>query len=134
MLSYLSVSHNQLSDLPESMACVPTIVELLLDNNRLTTLPNWISELSICSKLSLANNPLGDLLDLKQDIGLKSRRLKYLDLSNLSMNNMPNSLCKLLDLRHLNISNSWDMAYCSNYLPYLPTEFTRLVGLVKLLA
>jgi len=86
----------------------------------------------------LANNPLGDLLDLKQDISLKSRRLKYLDLSNLSMNNMPISLCKVLDLRHLNISNnkaySWDKTYCSNSLPYLPIEFTRLVGLVKFLA
>jgi len=137
MLSHLSVSHNKLCSLPDDMASSSTIRELHLDNNKLTNLPNWISRMSRCSTLSLAHNPLGDLQDLQPDIGQKCRRLKYLDLSNMSMNNMQSSLCKLLDLRHLIISNvkntSLDMP-CLNRLSTLPTELHLLKGLVKFIA
>jgi len=137
MLSHLSVSHNKLCSLPDDLASSSTIRELLLDNNKLTNLPNWISRMSRCSTLKLAHNPLGDLLDLQPDIGQKCRRLKYLDLSNISMNNIQSSLCKLLDLRHLIISNvkntSLDMP-CLNRLSTLPTELHLLKGLVKFIA
>merc|ERR1719233_2633967 len=137
LLSHLSVSHNNLCSLPDYMASFSTIRELLLDNNKLTNLPNWISRMTHCSTLSLAHNPLGDLLDLHPDIGQNCRRLKYLDLSNISMNNLHTSLCNLLDLRHLTISNvkdtSLNMPFL-NSLPALPTELHLLKGLVKFIA
>ena len=140
-LSYLSVSHNQLSSLPDTMASRSTIRQLFLDNNNLTSLPCWISNLPLCSTLSLANNPLGDLLDLHYEFGKFCRRLKFLELSNLSMNNMPSSLCKLLDLRHLTLSNHKHdsikmipLLPCLNRLPFLPSDVSRLAGLVKLQA
>ena len=70
------------------------IRQLFLDNNKLTT--------QLSSNLSLSNS-LGDLPDLHQQVGQNCRRLKYLDLSTMSMNNIPSSLCWLLDLRHLDI-------------------------------
>merc|ERR1719233_625869 len=137
LLSHLSVSHNKLCSLPDYMASSSTIRELLLDNNKLINLPNWISRMTHCSTLSLAHNPLGDLLDLQPDIGQNCRRFKYLDLSNISMNNMHTSLCNLLDLRHLTISNvkgtSLNMPFL-NSLPALPTELHLLKGLVKFVA
>jgi len=139
MLSHLSVSHNKLCFLPDDMESSSTIVELLVDNNKLTNLPNWMSCMIRCSTLSLAHNPLGDLLDLQPAIGQKCRRLKYLDLSNISMHNMQSSLCRLLDLRHLTISNVKDKNTslnmpCLNSLSTLPTELYLLRGLVKLIA
>ena len=91
-----------------------------------------MSKLSICSSLSLSSNPLGDLLDLHREVGQMCRRLKYLDLSNMSMNNIPSSLCWLLDLRHLDVSNHnmSTLLPSLNRLPILPNIFSKLVGLV----
>jgi len=138
VLSYLSVSNNQLTSLPDNLASTSSIRQLFLDNNMLTTLPCWISEMSMCSIVSLSNNPLGDLLDIRPDIGKKCRRLKYFDLSNTSITTLPSALCKLLDLRHLTLSNKYGgvtpLPPHLNKLVSLPIQFSHLVGLVKLQA
>jgi len=136
LLSYLSVSHNQLNSLPDNMASISTIRQLFLDNNMLTTIPCWVSKLRMCSIVSLSNNPLEDLPNILPDIGNTCRRLKYLDLSNTSISSLPIALCKLLDLRHLNLSNNkyGGVSPSSphlNSLVSLPTQFSNLVGLVK---
>jgi len=133
MLSFLSLSHNQLSSLPVTMASSSTIRQLFLDNNCLISLPSWFSKLCLCSKISLSHNPLGDLLDINNEFGKICRRLKYLDMSNLSMNTMPSTLCELLDLRHLTLSNTKHLPNM-NRLSSLPTQLCNLIGLVKLQA
>jgi len=141
MLSVLSLSNNQLSSLPVTMASSSTIRQLFLDSNYLSSLPCWIFKLFLCSKISLSHNPLelGDMLNFHHAFGRTCRRLKYLDLSNLSMNAMPITLCELLDLRHLNVSNTKSTKVMQvvpnmNRLSSFPTELSRLKGLVKLQA
>jgi len=135
MLSYLKVSHNEIVSLPDTMASTSKLSQLFLDNNMLTSLPHWVSKLSHCSTICLSNNPLDIHQQFSHDIGNVCRRLKILDLSNTSIKTLPKALGKLLDLRHLTISNTKiglnpSLSSLSNVVS-LPSEFCNLVGLVK---
>jgi len=138
-LEVLIASHNLITSLPDNLASHRVLKELKIDNNQLKILPYWMSKMQLCSKLNISNNPLGDLSYLPTNFGRVCKRLKYMNLSNIRLSGIPEAICGLLDLKHLNLSADKIINYYYegdsnlNRIPTLPNSFCQLIGLVKLL-
>ncbi len=98
----LNLSHNRLTELPESIGRMGSPLALILDRNRLEFLPESIGRLTALRELTVPGNrlhglsdSLGDLLDLeKLDVGFNRlsdlpESLGRLPLEQLFINGMP---------------------------------------------
>ncbi|XP_014665215.1 PREDICTED: uncharacterized protein LOC106807409 [Priapulus caudatus] len=110
-LSYLNVSYNQLTDLPNSFGLFFHLKTLLLANNKLAKLPSSFTRLSSLEKLDLAHNALEELPDRigfmpsLRAVNVSHNRLRHLPASlgsenmqvllaqNNSCDNPPQSVC-----------------------------------------
>ncbi len=119
-LTWLDLSNNRLSTLPESITNLFNLTTLDLSNNRLSTLPNSFSNLSKLTWLYLSNNHLSTLPNSFSNLS----KLIRLYLSNNRLSTLPNSFSNLFDLTRVNLSN--------NQLSTLPNSFSNLSNLTWL--
>ncbi|MCB1231028.1 MAG: leucine-rich repeat domain-containing protein [Verrucomicrobiae bacterium] len=98
--SYLDLSFNQLTELPESLAQLTSLRFFFLSNNQLTELPEWLVQLTSLQSLDLSGNPLTELPEwLVQFTSLQS-----LSVSNNQLTELPEWLVQLTSLRFLELN------------------------------
>jgi Leucine-rich repeat (LRR) protein len=112
-LLYLSLGHNQLQVIPESIGRLVNLINLDLSYNQLTAIPESIGNLIYLGELYLNNN---QLTALPESIG-KLVYLRYLYLYNNQLTTLPESILNIK--KSLGISKS---AYAIDNLS-LDTEF-----------
>lgn len=96
----IDMSHKRISDVPARVVNFETEV-LILDNNDITELPDWLTTLPKLRTLSVRNNNLKEV-----DVLMYCDKLEELYLSgNKNLNNLPNlSRCK--NLRIIDVTNT----------------------------
>ena len=117
----LILNNNKLTTLPECVGKLVNLVRLYLDNNNLTILPESFGQLVNLKNLYLSNN---NLTTLPESFG----KLVNLEVLNISHNNnltiLPECIGKLVNLQQFYMSH--------NNLTTLPESFGQLVNLTTL--
>ncbi|MGK7930025.1 MAG: leucine-rich repeat domain-containing protein [Microcystaceae cyanobacterium] len=119
-VTYLDLSNNQLSELPQEIAQLSQLQQLDLSNNQLSELPPIFAQLSQLQQLDLSNNQLSKL---PPEIA-QLPQLQGLYLSNNQLSELPPIFAQLSQLQQLNLSNS--------KLSELPPEIAQLSQLQQL--
>jgi hypothetical protein len=97
----LHLSHNQLTELPESIGKLTKLVKLHLSDNQLTTLPNTITNLINLRYLDLNDN---QLTTVPNSIG-NLTKLTELYLQNNQLTTLPESIGNLTNLSRIYLNN-----------------------------
>ncbi|MFB8792263.1 MAG: COR domain-containing protein [Potamolinea sp.] len=119
-MTRLSLKNNRLTSLPREIAQLTNLVELSLRNNQLTNLPREIAQLTNLELLSLSNNRL---TSLPREIA-QLTNLEVLSLSNNQLTNLPGEIAQLTNLKRLSLHD--------NQLTSLPREIAQLTNLTEL--
>jgi internalin A len=115
--TYLNLSSEGLTELPESVGQLTQLEILYLNDNQLTSLPEFIGQLTKLERLSLDNNQLTSLPD---SIG-NLTRLDTLFLRDNRLTSLPDSIGRLTKLQVLSLRN--------NQLTSLPDSIGQLTRL-----
>ena len=116
----LSLANRGLTSLPEWIANMTGLTRLELSGNQLTTLPGWIGNLTELTRLELSGNQLTTLPDWIGNL----TRLSMLHLDGNKLTTLPESLGSLRNLTMLHLDD--------NELTVLPESFGVLTGLTML--
>ncbi|XP_067131821.1 leucine-rich repeat-containing protein let-4-like [Centruroides vittatus] len=100
VLKTLSVTHNQLKTLNESMLHLKDLAWLFVSSNWLTSLSGELTGMKSLEMLSASNNNIKDLGDSFKNL----KKLKYLHLDHNLIRKLRNGLHSLFNLRSLNLS------------------------------
>ncbi|MEC7981269.1 MAG: leucine-rich repeat domain-containing protein [Candidatus Neomarinimicrobiota bacterium] len=119
-LTKLDLYCNQLSSLPDSFGCLTALAELYLYCNQLTSLPHSFGNLSALTNLVLASNRLTSLPDSFGNL----TALTQLTLETNRLISLPDSFGRLTALTYLNLRK--------NQLTSLPDSFGDLSALTQL--
>lgn len=111
-LKTLDLADNELIELSDMFGALPKLDHLILQNNRLSKLPDFLPP--GLKKLALGNN----LLRTFPETLLQLPHLEWLDLSENQLTQIPDDIKKLKNLRQLFLSH--------NQLQALPPELGRL--------
>ena len=104
-LMELNISQNKIETLPESFCQLKNLTELKIPGNMFKKLPECISEFVNLKTLDLSNNPDLDKMNLFRII-YKLTSLESLDISFLELNEIPDGIENLKNLKDLNISGN----------------------------
>ena len=119
-LRFLMLDSNRLTELPDSIGNLTNIEDLFVNNNQLTELPESIGNLTSLTSLRLFNN---ELTELPAEIGqLTSLENLYLAYNRLTA--LPDSIGNLTNIEDLFVNN--------NQLTELPVEIGQLRNLRRL--
>jgi hypothetical protein len=116
-LEILTLSHNKLKILPQSISNLKHLTSLHLSNNRFETVPDVVFELKSLRFLDVSSN---QLIELSTKIGLL-KSLETLLLFENCLTNLPEDIGKLQQLRTLWLGN--------NKLKKLPRDIVKLNNL-----
>jgi len=105
----LDLSNNKISTIPSTN--YPYLIELDLSRNRITAIPDSISQLTALEILNVSGNEINNIPPTFKSL-LKLHRL---DLSKNRISTIPQEFCALSNLVNLNIAN--------NSISFLPTSF-----------
>ena len=120
-LRYLNVGCNELAEVPESLLSLASLQILHLFNNKINSLPHYLTRcLYNLVSLNLNHNHLSSL---PSDVCYLTQ-LQYLSLSANHLSLLPNELCSLHHLLELHLDN--------NHLTALPSQIGKLTRLRKL--
>ncbi|MHA1658704.1 MAG: leucine-rich repeat domain-containing protein [Promethearchaeota archaeon] len=117
----LGLNNKKLTSLPECICKLTSLIILIMNYNHLTSLPNSIGGLTSLKELRLDNNKLSSLPEGIGDLTL----LKKLYLDSNQLTSLPESFCILSKLDYLNLSN--------NQLSSLPNNIGDITSLKELL-
>jgi len=115
-LEQCNLSHNNLSQLPNSFVRLESLVKLNLNHNNFVNIPLIVYQIPHLEDLSVASNLL---TQLSESLG----RLKYLERLNVKNNKIariPKEICLLTKLRYLNISGFNKITELPPFLANLP--------------
>ena len=136
----LNLSNKNLKDVPKEIECLPALIYLNLDYNKLKTLPRIIGDFKDLKELRAGNNKFEEIPDeisklthlehlfldsnnlktIPKSIGeLKSLKILYLDGNYIE--ELPESIGKLKNLKNIGL-----MCNCLNRLPYSVRELESL--------
>eukprot|EP01096_Ripella_sp_DP13-Kostka_P013510 TRINITY_DN587_c0_g1_i3.p1 TRINITY_DN587_c0_g1~~TRINITY_DN587_c0_g1_i3.p1 ORF type:complete len:1377 (+),score=731.02 TRINITY_DN587_c0_g1_i3:157-4287(+) len=113
----LDLSHNKITKLPDEITEIVSLQELYLHNNALTELPESFRMLTSLKKVNLANNMLTGLPEELSNLF----HLEYLNVNTNQLTKIPDSLIFLVGLRFLDLSK--------NMLTSLPEEQPNMPNL-----
>ena len=113
-IEVLSLNHNQLTTLPESIGNLSNLVGLAAENNQLTSLPESLWKLSNLTELHCNNNLIKNL---PESIG-KLENLQRLQISSNKLFSLPESIGTLSHLEYMDVSR--------NQMTYLPKTICLL--------
>jgi len=116
----LDLSHEGLTELPDSVTNLTKLKSLDLSGNRLTELPESIVNLTNLTTFYLSENRVSALPDSVANL----TNLTTLDLRNNQINELPESISNLTNLTKLNLSE--------NHLSGLPETISNLTNLTML--
>ncbi|MBV9139408.1 MAG: leucine-rich repeat domain-containing protein, partial [Pseudonocardiales bacterium] len=119
-LTRLDLDNNRLTALPDGLATLTDLTELYLSNNRLTEVPEWIATLTGLTTLGLGGHSLTEVPEWISTL----TDLTWLDLSNNRLTEVPEWIAALTGLTTLGLSN--------NRLTALPDGLATLTGLTWL--
>jgi Leucine-rich repeat (LRR) protein len=112
-LEMLDLSNNQLTLLPNEIVNLGSLKELILDGNRMTSIPL----LPTLNRLYVSMNKLRSI----PDTVWKLQNLQYLDFSDNRISNVPEEIDRLTNLKDLNLAG--------NQLKMLPSSIGSLMHL-----
>lgn len=98
------------------------LIELNLDGNHITYLPEEITQLTKLDKLILSDNNISEIPAFIENMAV----LRWLDISSNNISELPESLCNVTTIDRLNVSQ--------NKLTKLPQNIGNLKKLIRLLA
>ena len=104
-LMEINLSQNKIEKLPESFCRLKNLTELKIPGNMFKNLPECISEFNNLKTLDVSNNPDLDKKNLFNII-YKLNNLESLDISYLELNEIPQGIENLKNLKDLNISGN----------------------------
>lgn len=116
-LTNILLNNNRLTQLPEDVGCLTRIEELYLQCNQLTSLPSSIGQLTQLKELDLYSNKLQTI---PNEIG-KLTLLKKLMLDNNELVSMPTEIINLTNLQLFSFRNN-DNLQASPYLLAMRTD------------
>ncbi|XP_078688185.1 uncharacterized protein LOC144920136 isoform X2 [Branchiostoma floridae x Branchiostoma belcheri] len=109
----LSLSHNYVKTLPQSIGDCSRLTILQIDHNRLERIPESIGNLSHLEKLDASSN----MLEVLPPTFCGCNKLTYINIANNMIQNIPANIGNLVMLEHFDAS--------SNKLEVLPSTFCR---------
>ncbi|XP_022707654.1 leucine-rich repeat and calponin homology domain-containing protein 3-like isoform X2 [Varroa jacobsoni] len=118
-LTYLNLSKNQISVIPQALCFLPKLQVLIVSHNRLCSLPEELGRMTSLYDLDVSCNEISFLP--AQIVNLAA--LKYLDLRRNLLVELPSDLHKLTGLTRLDISE--------NRIQNLPTDMRRMERLTE---
>jgi protein-tyrosine phosphatase len=143
-LEFLNLSGNSLESIPESFFEMPRLKELHLNNNRISRLPAAITRMKNLEELCCRNNRISSI---PGSIGEMRRNLMYLSFEANQLDELPEEIGALCNLRALNLHGNWlrsipenlgnlenliSLSLGNNRLTRLPGSFTRFHKLKRL--
>lgn len=120
-LRTLRVTHNQLSELPQSLGTLSALTRLDLQENQLTDLPDSLAQLTQLQDLDLSHNQLQQLPAVIGNISA----LDELDVSYNQLTQLPDSIGQLTTLTELDLRG--------NQLTGLPDTLVQLADTLETL-
>lgn len=108
-LTTLFLGQNKLSTLPDSIANLTSLEKISLYSNQFTIIPNSIGQLSTLTYLNLSKNNLQEIPDFTENL----TNLTNLAFSNNGIQTIPESIRGLTDLTSLDLSTN----HLQNILP-----------------
>ncbi|MBW4487425.1 MAG: leucine-rich repeat domain-containing protein [Trichocoleus desertorum ATA4-8-CV12] len=119
-LTTLDLSSNQLTQVPEAIAQLTNLTTLHLSSNQLTQVPEAIAQLTNLTTLHLSSNQLTQVPEAIAQL----TNLTTLDLSNNQLTQVPEAIAQLTNLTTLDLSN--------NQLTQVPEAIAQLTNLTTL--
>ncbi|MBA0563510.1 hypothetical protein Golob_008485 [Gossypium lobatum] len=119
-ITFNILASNHIEQLPSTIGNLRSLKAMILDGNRITSLPDELGELVKLEKLSISGNMLtslpntiGSLRNLSL-LNVSNNKLKYLpesigicsSLEELQANELPASVCNLVQLKSLSLNNN----------------------------
>ena len=102
-LKYVDLTSCHLTELPDNLLSMKTLMTLKLAKNNITTLPtNWGHLADVLRELDLCDNPLVSLSETLQQLKI----LESLHIADCSFSSFPSALLHLKSLKSLDISNN----------------------------
>jgi Leucine-rich repeat (LRR) protein len=108
-----------------------TLKKLFLDRNRISSLPDWVSQLDNIEELCASDNHLFQQA-LTEKFGTTCKKVKVLDLGGNFMSSLPDSFGCLENLEKLSLGSVIDELerrnfQNGNWISYLPYSFCDLI-------
>jgi len=116
-LTYLRVSSNELTELPNFICKLTNLTELDISWNKLSVLPSDIGNLKLLTKLSANSNNLTSLPESFCSLN----KLEDVDFSYNKLEKLPENIGNLSQMKHLNLG--------SNQLTTVPKSMDKLLSL-----
>ncbi|MEH1819016.1 MAG: leucine-rich repeat domain-containing protein [Nostoc sp.] len=116
----LDLSRQELTELPEAIANLTNLTQLILYNNQITQIPEAIAKLTNLTQLSLSGNQITRI----PEAIAKLTNLTWLYLSNNQITRIPEALGQLTNLTGLYLYN--------NQITHIPETLAKLTNLTQL--
>lgn len=123
-LKVFFISRMELKHLPKEMGKLVNLKRLEMQECNLSSLPIEMTQLSKLRTFNVNNNNIKNLSQFMVKLFKNSRRLRYLRINDNKLSNLPDTICGLTCLQHLEAQN--------NELVSLPKNFGELKHIVKL--
>lgn len=142
-VQFFDLSHNEFTSLPECLVDLKIVVDLNLSKNRLKIAPSELFSMISLRDLNLSSNAISEFPNVRQwrpvlkHLNVSNNKLSwlpdgisksYLEKLNLSRNNftrVPLSVCEIITLKDLDLSDN-------RGINYLPDEMGKLRNLVHI--
>ena len=136
LITTLDLSDNKLECLPDNCQFGATLEYLYVERNELISLPKWINNLPVCEKMSFRGNAICGT-PFTEEFGENNQNIRLLDLTGNNIEELPQTIGELLQLKVLKLGSMLKEIERSNFqngnwIKVIPESFVQLSSLTQL--